>query len=626
MEVRTRIHGNIWLPQISAFMLTLITLAAACTQLQLPKAEPFYSQSAPPPRQEFRWSNGKAPKSLDPAKAAAAPETDIVRAVFEGLTDLDAKSLREIPGVAERWKPSPDHKTWTFFLRKDARWSNGEQVTAGDFVRSWRRLADMRDKAANSYLFKNIVGMGRLAATGPSGDSGDFLGTPGSESELPLQQMSMNTNTNGKPPVTSPGNTTNPPVDPKKMLSVPAKFGVEAIDDQTLQITLETPDKDFPRLVANPVFRPVYGDGTYFEKAAVDRSIVTNGAFRIVEVGNDSILLERAEYYWNREAIELERVRFVHVDTAEKALVAYRAGSIDAITNADFEPLALKLLSPYEDFRRTTHSALNFYEFNLKNAPFSDRRVREALAVAIDRDRLTEAELEGSVEAATKFLPLSENKNRSLSFDIEHARANLVAAGYPNGTGFPVIRLLINRNDAQQRIARSVARMWKQNLNLETQIIVRPAVEAEAARAAGEYDLFRRGLVLPSVDESVSLAAIFDLAARKTEIESRLALIEKEKSEREAAKTPKIVTSGPLAVDQPVVADELLDEVKSPEKAFTELDALFEVRAIPLYFPKSYSLVKPYVLGFEMNGLDAPSLKVVSIDSTWQPKTPAKES
>jgi len=626
MEVRTRIHGNIWLPQISAFMLTLITLAAACTQLQLPKAEPFYSQSAPPPRQEFRWSNGKAPKSLDPAKAAAAPETDIVRAVFEGLTDLDAKSLREIPGVAERWKPSPDHKTWTFFLRKDARWSNGEQVTAGDFVRSWRRLADMRDKAANSYLFKNIVGMGRLAATGPSGDSGDFLGTPGSESELPLQQMSMNTNTNGKPPVTPPGNTANPPLDPKKMLSVAAKFGVEAIDDQTLQITLETPDKDFPRLVANPVFRPVYGDGTYFEKAAVDRSIVTNGAFRIVEVGNDSILLERAEYYWNREAIELERVRFVHVDTAEKALVAYRAGSIDAITNADFEPLALKLLSPYEDFRRTTHSALNFYEFNLKNAPFSDRRVREALAVAIDRDRLTEAELEGSVEAATKFLPLSENKNRSLSFDIEHARANLVAAGYPNGTGFPVIRLLINRNDAQQRIARSVARMWKQNLNLETQIIVRPAVEAEAARAAGEYDLFRRGLVLPSVDESVSLAAIFDLAARKTEIESRLALIEKEKSEREAAKTPKIVTSGPLAVDQPVVADELLDEVKSPEKAFTELDALFEVRAIPLYFPKSYSLVKPYVLGFEMNGLDAPSLKVVSIDSTWQPKTPAKES
>ncbi len=620
-----RKHGNTRLPRLCAFVLAAVTLlTGGCSQLELPKTEPFYAQTAPPPRQEFRWSNGKTPKSLDPAKAAAAPETDIVRALFEGLTDLDANSLREIPGVAERWTASPDQKTWTFYLRKDAVWSNGEPVTARDFVRSWRRLAELRDKAANSYLFKNIVGMGAAAATGPNGEPVDFLGNPGVESDLHLQQqMAANTATQERPAVTAQANTAPPIADPaKKLTPAVAKFGVEAVDDQTLRVSLVVPDKDFPRLVANTVFRPVYGDGSVFEKAAVDRSFVTNGAFRIAETGADGIVLERADHYWNRKAIGLERVRFVPMDTAEKALVAYRAGNIDAITNANFEPLALKLLSPYEDFRRTTHSALNYYEFNLKNAPFSDRRVREALAIAIDRERLTEGELAGSVEPAASFLPLGDKKNTPLPFDIEHAKANLVAAGYPGGTGFPVIRLLINRNDTQQRIARSVARMWKQNLNLETEIIVKAAAEFDAVKTSGEYDLIRRGMVLPSADESVSLAAIFDLDQRNAEIEAAKALKAAERTEREPLKSPTPL-GGPSESDDPLTL-ERAEEERALEVTFTEIEALFEVRAIPLYFPKSYSLVKPYVRGFEMNGLDAPSLKEVSIDSTWQPKAGAK--
>ena len=620
-----RKHGNISLPRFCAFVLAAVTLmAAGCSQIELPKAEPFYAQTAPPPRQEFRWSNGKAPNSLDPAKAAAAPETDIVRALFEGLTDLDATSLREIPGVAERWTASPDQKTWTFYLRKDAEWSNGEPVTARDFVRSWRRLAELRDKAANSYLFKNIVGMGAAAATGPNGEPVDFLGNPGVESEVHLQQqMAANTATQERPAVTAQANTAPPIADPaKKPTPAVAKFGVEAVDDQTLRVSLVVPDKDFPRLVANTVFRPVYGDGSAFEKAVVDRSFVTNGAFRITETGSDGIVLERAEHYWNRKEVGLERVRFVPMDTAEKALVAYRAGNVDAITNANFEPLALKLLSPYEDFRRTTHSALNYYEFNLKNAPFSDRRVREALAIAIDRDRLTEGELAGSVEPAANFLPLGDKKNTPLPFDIEHARSNLVAAGYPGGTGFPVIRLLINRNDTQQRIARSVARMWKQNLNLETEIIVKAAAEFDAVKASGEYDLIRRGMVLPSADESVSLAAIFDLDERNAEIEAAKALKADQKPERDPVKTPT-PTGGPSPDDLLTTLDPTEVE-RTLDQTFTEVEALFEMRAIPLYFPKSYSLVKPYVRGFEMNGLDAPSLKEVSIDSTWQPKAGVK--
>jgi len=142
-------------------LLFLVGLFSACTEIQKPNPEPFYAETAPPPKQEFRWSNGKAPASFDPARAAAAPETDIVRALFEGLTEIDARTLKEIPAAAEKWTSSDDLRVWTFQLRRDARWSNGERVTADDFVTSWKRLATLGDKAAHRELFQTSSGCSR---------------------------------------------------------------------------------------------------------------------------------------------------------------------------------------------------------------------------------------------------------------------------------------------------------------------------------------------------------------------------------------------------------------------------------------------------------------------------------
>jgi oligopeptide transport system substrate-binding protein len=99
------------------------------------------------------------PKSFDPALAVAPPATDVVRAIYEGLTDTDSKTLKAIPAIAIDWKPSEDFKVWTFNLRRDARWSNGERVTAKDFVRSWKRLAEMKEKLSHPELLQNIVGL-----------------------------------------------------------------------------------------------------------------------------------------------------------------------------------------------------------------------------------------------------------------------------------------------------------------------------------------------------------------------------------------------------------------------------------------------------------------------------------
>ncbi|MDQ6788900.1 MAG: ABC transporter substrate-binding protein, partial [Acidobacteriota bacterium] len=140
-------------------LIFLVLFISACGRLEKTKPEPFYAETAPPQVKEFRWSNGKFPKSFDPAFAAAPPETDVVRAIYEGLTDTNAKTLETVPAIAVDWSTSDDNRTWTFKLRRDARWSSGERVTAADFVRSWKRLAALGDRIPHFQLLENIAGM-----------------------------------------------------------------------------------------------------------------------------------------------------------------------------------------------------------------------------------------------------------------------------------------------------------------------------------------------------------------------------------------------------------------------------------------------------------------------------------
>ncbi len=598
-----------------ALIPALAAATISCTQLQQPKVEPFYAVTVPPLKQELRWSNGKAPKSIDPAKALAAPETDLVRAVYEGLTDLDGRSLREVPGVAERWESSDDLKTWTFYLRKEARWSNGDRVTATDFVASWKRLAGMREKAANNYLFQNIVGMGTKTPDPQTGEPLDFIPpvdptSAGTEARpgdlLSRTQLQLPANSAAQP---QPLPSATPARSP-----APAKFGAEAIDEQTLKVQLVLPDKDFVKLVAHPVFRPVYKGGDGLDGGKISPETITNGPFKIAKSGEDGLLLERSENYWNRRSIALEQVRFVPASSAEGALNAYKRGEVDVVTNAAFEPLALKLLAPYEDFRRTTHSALNFYEFNTEKAPFSDRRVREALAIAIDRAKLTDGDLEGSNQPAYSFFPLGERQKEALTLDTVKAKDLLEKSGFPDGKGFPVIRLVINRNDTQNRIARSVARMWKQNLNIDTEIIAQETKDIETVREKKDFDLLRRGVVLLTNDELVNIESVLGSARKPPRPSTPEPVTDEMAPETSEEVAPE---RGPADVGEtiPTPSPTPVTEVLS------EADAVFDLKVIPLYFPTSYSLVKPYVRGFEVNGLDAPSLKEVSIDSNWQIRT-----
>ncbi len=537
-----------------ALVLLLLSALTGCFGAADPA--PYYGKVVVPRSQQFRWSDGGLPQTFDPAFAAAPPDTDAVRALFEGLTDYDPKTLSAVPAVATRWESSGDGRTWTFYLRDDAHWSNGEKVTAHDFVKSWERTIKIGPLAPHTELLNNIEGATVTA----------------------------------KPSEKSPND------------SAPAltkRFGVEAVDDHVLRVHLQSGDANFPALVAHPVFRPVKVPDSEPTKRLAATNLISNGAFQLARSDNQSVLLERAQTYWDGASVALDRVEFVNAPSAEEALAAYRSGDVDAVSSAPFEPLALKLLTPYKDFRRSTFGALTYYSFNTTRAPFDDVRVREALAISINRERVSRDDLGGATEPASKFLPAVTSAEKPvvdnselLQEDVRKAKELLAEAGYPNGENFPVVRLLINRNDQQRIVAQSIAQMWRSALNIDTEIIIKNWDEYEAIVKAGVYDVVRRGMVMQTTDELTNLRLLFPPEPRSESTQPQ--------DSAKAREAPKFY--------------ERTADVAPVE---SEAQALKEFKAMPIYFASSYALVKPYVTGFDANLLGVPSLKKARIETGW---------
>src|SRR5690242_15130193 len=227
---------------ICSLLLVLTLTHSGCFNGEEPS--PYYGTVVTPRVQEFRWSDGGLPQTFDPAFAAAPPDTDAVRALFEGLTDYDPKTLTPVPAVATRWESSSDGRVWTFYLRENARWSNGETVTAADFVRSWERTLKIGPLAPHTELLSNIEGAAPTMTT-------------------------------------------------------PHPFGARALNDHVLQVTLQRPDHSFPALVAHPVFRPVKVEGADHTSRLESHDLISNGAFQLSATSKDGVKLERAKTYWD---------------------------------------------------------------------------------------------------------------------------------------------------------------------------------------------------------------------------------------------------------------------------------------------------------------------------------------
>lgn len=236
-------------------------------------------------KQTLVRNSGAEPQSLDPNKIEGVPEANISRDLFEGLLNTSPKDGHPIPGVAESWD-NKDFKVWTFHLRKDAKWSNGEPVTAQDFVYSWQRLVD--PKTASPYAsypqYGHIVNVDEI-------------------------------------------------IDGKK---APSELGVKAIDDHTLEVTLSEPVPYFYKLLVNPAMSPVYKPAIekFGEKWTQPGNIVTNGAYTLKDwVVNERIVMERNPHYWDNAKTVINTVTWLPTSSEVTYVNRYRSGELDMTYN-----------------------------------------------------------------------------------------------------------------------------------------------------------------------------------------------------------------------------------------------------------------------------------------------------
>ncbi|WP_158781557.1 ABC transporter substrate-binding protein [Pantoea sp. BAV 3049] len=432
------------------FTLAMLSLAVSAS---------LYAADVPPgtqlaASQEIVRHIKDEPASLDPAKAVGLPEIQVIRDLFEGLTNQDAKG-NIVPGVATQWQTT-DNKTWIFTLRKDARWSNGEPVTANDFVYSWRRLVDPKVGSTFAW-FAELAGIQNAAAI-----------------------------TKGE--------------------MTPDKLGVTALDDNRLKVTLDKPVPFFVSLTANFSLYPVpekiiEKDGKEWTQPG---NLVGNGAYKLQErVVNEKLVLVRNDQYWDNAHSVLTKVTFVPINEESSATKRYRADDIDITESFPKNMYGLLKKQIPEEVYTPDQLGTYYYAFNTTKGPTADVRVRKALSWSIDRKIIAEKVLGTGEKPAWHFTPdVTAGFKSKPDFIQQHdqaelnaqAKALLTAAGY--GPTHPLdLTLLYNSSENNQKIAIAVASMWKKNLGVTVKLQNQEWKTYIDSRNTGNFDVIRASWV-----------------------------------------------------------------------------------------------------------------------------------
>jgi oligopeptide transport system substrate-binding protein len=412
--------------------------------------------------------------SLDPHLATGTAEYNILSALLEGLVTENPVTLAPEPGVAESWRISPDRLTYTFTLRANARWSNGDPVTAADFVASFKRMLSLKpaaDYAPFLYIIQNAEAYHR-------GHLEDF-----------------------------------------------SQVGAVAVNEQTLRVTLEHPGMDFLAMLNHTAFFPVHVASIEKHGAADLRTtdwarpgrFVGNGPFVLKEWRRgQKITVAKSPVYWDAAKVRLNGIEFYSFESRDAEERAFRTGQLhltEAISPAKID--AYRRNSPGL-LRVDPYLGTEFYRINTARPFLNDVRVRRALSLAIDRKVITAKILRGVQSPAYAFTPPemgggtgagvepgAGTKPRAiagaearaiagtLADDPRTARALLTEAGYPGGRGAPVVELLFNSSESHRAVAEAVQEMWRRELGLTVRLINQENKTVLDARRTGDYQVLR---------------------------------------------------------------------------------------------------------------------------------------
>ncbi len=437
--------------------IVLCCFAAGIAALFLTACEPGETRVQRGTREGIlHWGNSAEPQGLDPHVVTGVPEHMILVALFEGLVIMDPETLEPSPGVAESWEITDDNLVYTFHLRDDARWSNGDPVTAHDFVYAWNRILSPALGSEYAYMLHCIEN----AEAYNEGEIGDF-----------------------------------------------GEVGVQALDDQTLEVTLEHPTPYFLSLQIHYTFFPVHQDTIEAFGAMDDRgtpwtragNMVSNGPFKLADWRpNQVIRTEANEHYWDAETVRLNGVNFYPIDDLQTEERSFRNGELHWTGDMPINRIDWYRENRPEVLEINPYLGTYYFRFNVTRPPLDDPRVRRALAMAINREGIVEHITRADEQPAAHLTPPETEgflPGAELPHDVERAQELLAEAGYPDGEGLPPLDLLYNTSENHRMIAQAIQNMWRTNLGANVNLLNQEWSVYLSSMTNLDYDIARSGWI-----------------------------------------------------------------------------------------------------------------------------------
>ncbi len=437
-------------PQATGYRLPALCLLSAALLTATACTRPASNVQEGNQTQVLHRGIGAEPASLDPHLVTTVAEIDMISALFEGLVTEDPVDLHPVPGVAESWEAAPDGLGYTFRLRANARWSNGDPLTAGDFVAAWRRMLTPSLGAENAgmlYLIENAEAYHKGAIT-------DF-----------------------------------------------SQVGVSAPDPRTLRVRLDQPAPHFLALLSHAAWMPVHRAsiealGGFADRAnpwARPGTLVGNGPFRLESwAPNQRIVAVKSDNYWDAAAVRLNAVHFHPIESLDAEERAFRTGQLHLTYALPAGKAEVYRSDAPQLLRTDRYLDTYFLRANVTRPFLNDARVRRALGMAIDRTALVDRVLRGGQTAASAITPpgaAGYQPPPGIPSDPEAARRLLTEAGYPGGAGLPAFELLLPNSENLRLIAEALQAMWRTELGVEVRLATQEARVVRAERAAGNYQL-----------------------------------------------------------------------------------------------------------------------------------------
>ncbi|MDG1907056.1 MAG: peptide ABC transporter substrate-binding protein [Arenicella sp.] len=510
--------------------------------------------------------NGAEPQGMDPHVVTGVPESNIINAIFEGLVYKDASTLEVQPGVAESWEISDDGRIYTFNIRRDAKWSNGDSLTAQDFVWSWWR--GLQPALGSQYVFmffpiKNAEAFFR-------GEVTDF-----------------------------------------------DKVGVKAIDDYTLQVELNNPTPYFLQLMDHystfPVHRATiekFGEAwESYTGWTRPQNIVSNGPFKMDSWQlNRNVKVSPNPHYWDHDRIKLNGIVFYSTELSTTEERMFRAGQLHYTNESLIDRIPYYRENYPERLQIAPYVGTYLYRLNTEVEGLDDPRVRRALAMTIDRDRLVTNVLNDIFTPAYSITPpglLGYQPPKLFDYDPEGARTLLAEAGYPNGEGFPSFELQYNTSEQHRKVAIAVQQMWNKELNIQVNLQNKDWKVYLDDENTGNFQISRGGWIADYVDPN----SFLDLWITGSELNR--------------------TNWGNSEYDELVLRT--APEAKTREErfaAFYEAESIIlkDMPFIPIYTYSSHHFRHPSLIGLPPNLMNFYNFRDVWLDPDWEQKLNAKRA